>query len=92
MATYHITVKHDRSNCFGPPNEDKSIMSLWRQVKTNAKQNNVEIMYFKINPSQHIFFILLEAPDYSDVEKTIGQCKKTADFTITPVVEQIFYS
>ena len=92
MATYHITVKHDRSNCFGPPNEDKSIMSLWRQVKTNAKQNNVEITFFKVNPSEHIFFILLEAPGgYCDVEKTIGQCKKTADFTITPVVEQIFY-
>ena len=40
---------------------------------------------------KEIFFILLEATDYSDVEKAIGQCKKTADFTITPVVEQIFY-
>ena len=51
----------------------------------------MDIKFFKVNPSEHIFFILLEAEDYSDVEKTIGQCKKTADFTVTPVVEQIFF-
>ena len=66
-------------------------MSLWKQVGTNAKENNVDIKFFKINPSEHIFFILVEAEDYSDVEKTIGQCKKTGAFTITPVVEQIFF-
>ena len=66
-------------------------MSLWKQVGANAKENNVDIKFFKINPSEHIFFILVEAEDYSDVEKTIGQCKKTGEFTITPVVEQIFF-
>tara|TARA_B100001013_G_C24255039_1_gene302597 strand:+ start:100 stop:210 length:111 start_codon:yes stop_codon:yes gene_type:complete len=34
---------------------------------------------------------LLEAEDYSDVEKTIGQCKKTGDFAITPVIDQPFF-
>lgn len=91
MATYHITASHSAGNCFGPPNEDESIMSLWKQVKANAEENKVDIKFFKVNPSEHIFFILLEADDYSDVEKTIGQCKKTADFTVTPVVEQIFF-
>ena len=72
MATYHITVTHSAGNCFGPPNEDESTMSLWKQVKANAEENKVDIKFFKVNPSEHIFFILLEAEDYSDVEKTIG--------------------
>ena len=91
MATYHIIHSHTADTCYGPPNEDPQIMSLWKQVGTNAKENNVDIKFFKINPSEHIFFILVEAEDYSDVEKTIGQCKKTGAFTITPVVEQIFF-
>ena len=91
MGTYHITVSHSAENCFGPPNEDNEIMSLWKQVGTNAKENNVDIKFFKVNPSEHIFFILLESDDYSNIEKTIGQCKKTADFTITPVIDQFFF-
>jgi hypothetical protein len=91
LGTYHITVSHSAENCFGPPNEDNEIMSLWKQVGTNAKENNVDIKFFKVNPSEHIFFILLESDDYSNIEKTIGQCKKTADFTITPVIDQFFF-
>ena len=91
MATYHITVSHSAENCFGPPNEDNEIMSLWKQVGTNAKENNVDIKFFKVNPSEHVFFILLESDDYANIEKTIGQCKKTGDFTITPVIDQFFY-
>jgi hypothetical protein len=91
LATFHIIHSHTADTCYGPPNEDPKIMSLWKQVGANAKENNVDIKFFKINPSEHIFFILVEAEDYSDVEKTIGQCKKTGEFTITPVVEQIFF-
>lgn len=91
MATYHITHSHTAETCFGPPNEDPEIMSLWKQVGTNAKEHNVDIKFFKMNPTEHIIFILVEAADYADVEKTIGQCKKTGDFTITPVVDQIFF-
>ncbi len=57
----------------------------------NAEANNVDIKYFKVNPSEHIFFILLEAADYSDVEKNLGQCKKTGGFVVTPVMEQTFF-
>ena len=28
--------------------------------------------------------------DYANIEKTIGQCKKTGDFRVTPVMEQTF--
>jgi len=55
------------------------------------KKNNVDIKFFKICPSEHIFFLLVEAEYYSDIEKTIGQCKKTGDFTVTPVMEQSFF-
>ena len=91
MPIYHITHTHTAENCYGPPNEDSEIMALWKQVGLNAKENGVEIKYFKINPSEHVFFILLEAEDYSNVEKTIGQCKKTGDFHVTPVIDQIFF-
>ena len=91
MATYHIIHSHTAETCYGPPNEDPKIMALSKQVGTNAKEHNVDIKYFKINPTEHTFFILVEAEDYADVEKTIGQCKKTGEFTITPVVEQIFF-
>ena len=91
MATYHITHSHSPDNCYGPPNEDDEMMSLWKQVGTNAKENNVDIKFFKVNPSEHIFFLLLEAEDYSNIEKTIGQCKKTGDFTITPVIDHPFF-
>jgi len=91
LATYHIIHSHTAETCYGPPNEDPKIMALWKQVGTNAKEHNVDIKYFKINPTEHTFFILVEAEDYADVEKTIGQCKKTGEFTITPVVEQIFF-
>ena len=66
-------------------------MSLWQQIGRKAKENNVDIKFFKMNPTEHVSFILLEATDYADVEKTIGQCKKTGEFTITPVIDQIFF-
>ena len=91
MGTYHIIHRHTPENCYGPPNENAALMDLWRQVKVNAEENNVEIKFFKMNPSQHVSFMLLEAPDYESLEKTIGQCKKTGQFTITPVVEQFFF-
>ena len=91
MATYHITHRHSFENCFGPPGENAEIMALWKQVGTDAKENGVDIKFFKISPSQHTFFILMEAEDYSNIEKAIGPCKKTGDLQITPVVEQIFY-
>ena len=76
MATYHITHSHSAENCYGPPNEDDEMMSLWKQIGTNAEENNVDIKFFKVNPSEHVFFPFLEAGDYLNVEKTIGQCKK----------------
>ena len=91
MATYHITHRHSAETCYGGPNADQETMSLWRQIGPNAEANNVDIKYFKVNPSEHIFFILLEAADYSDVEKTLGQCKKTGEFVVTPVMEQTFF-
>ena len=62
---------------------------LWKQIGKNASENNVDIKYFVLNPSEHIFFLLLEAEDYLNIEKTIGQCKKTGDLTITPVIDVI---
>ena len=59
-------------------------------MRANAQANNVDIRFFKINPTQHTIFLLLEAEDYSDIEKTIGQCKKTGDFEVTPVIEPPF--
>ena len=67
------------------------MMSQWKQVRANAQANNVDIRFFKINPTQHTIFLLLEAEDYSDIEKTIGQCKKTGDFEVTPVIEPPFF-
>ena len=91
MQTYHITHNHSAENCFGAPNRDDEMSSLWEQIGTNAEENNVDIKFFKICPSEHIFFILVEAGNYSDIEKPIGQCKKTGDFTVTPVMEQSFF-
>ena len=34
----------------------------------------------------------MEADDYSQIENTIGQCKKLGDFNVTPVIVQTFYS
>jgi hypothetical protein len=91
LTTYHITHSHTYENCYGPPQQDEETMSLWQQIGKKAKENNVDIKFFKMNPSEHVSFILLEATDYADVEKTIGQCKKTGEFTITPVIDQIFF-
>ena len=91
MQTYHITHNHSAENCFGAPNRDDEMSSLWEQIGTNAEENNVDIKFFKTCPSEHIFFLLVEADDYSNVEKTIGQCKKTGDFTVKPVMEQTFF-
>ena len=90
MATYHITHNQSAANCYRPPNQDDKIMSLWKQIGTNAKENNVDINFFKVNSSEHVLFLLLEAEDYSKIEKTIGQCKKTGDFTVTPVIDHMF--
>ncbi|MBU93476.1 MAG: hypothetical protein CL723_02660 [Chloroflexi bacterium] len=87
LPTYHITHTHSSENYFSGNDE---IMSLWKQIENNAQNNNVEIKFFKVNPTEHIFFILLETDDYSNIEKTIGQCKKTGDFRVTPVMEQTF--
>ena len=56
LTAFHITHSHSPENCYGPPNEDDEMMSLWRQIGTNAKENNVDIKFFKINPSEHVFF------------------------------------
>ena len=89
MATYHITHSHSAENCYGPPNEDAETVALWKQIGKNASENNVDIKYFVLNPSEHIFFLLLEAEDYLNIEKTIGQCKKSGNLTITPVIDVI---
>ncbi len=67
-------------------------MDLWRQIPSLANENNVTIHFFKVNPTEHIFFLLVEADDYSQIENTIGQCKKLGDFAVTPVIEQTFYA
>tara|TARA_B100000029_G_scaffold512006_1_gene607506 strand:- start:9431 stop:9658 length:228 start_codon:yes stop_codon:yes gene_type:complete len=64
-------------------------VALWKQIGKNAEENNVDIKYFVLNPSLHTFFLLLEAEDYLDIEKTIGQCKKTGHLSITPVVDVV---
>ena len=91
LATYHVTHTHSAETCFGPPNEDAEMMSLWKQVRKNALENNVTIHFLKMNPTEHAIFLLLEAEDYSDIEKCIGQCKKTGHFQITPVIESPFF-
>ena len=91
MATYLIEHRHSAETCFGAPGPDDEKRSLWTMVGENAKNNNVDIKFFKVNPSEHVFFILLEAENYSDVEKVIGQCKKTGDFIVTPVMDQNFF-
>ncbi len=91
MPLYHIEHRHSAETCFGAPDRDDEKLSLWRQIGEKAKENSVDIKFFKVNPSEHVFFLLLEAGDYSDVEKTIGQCKKTGEFVITPVIDQAFF-
>ena len=87
MSAYHITHTHTAETCFGGPNADEETMGLWKQVKANAHENNVEIQFFQVNATEHTFFLLMEAAKYSDIEKTIGQSKKTGDFVITPVMD-----
>ena len=88
MATYHITHIHSFENCFSG---DKESAELWKKIPSLAKENGVSINFFKVNPTEHTFFFLADAEDYSQIEKTIGQCKKLGDFSITPVMEQTFY-
>ena len=91
MPLYHIIHTHSAQTCLGAPNPENEKMDLWREVGKNAEENNVEIKFFKVNPTEHTFFLLLDAKDYSDIEKTIGKCKKTGDFTITPVTDHTFF-
>jgi len=64
LATYHITHSHSPANRYAPLNEDDELMSLWKQLGTNAKENNVDRKFFEVNPSEHIFFLSVEAKDY----------------------------
>ena len=89
MTTYHVTHIHTFENCFSGNAE---AMDLWKQIPSLANENNVSKKFFKVNPTEHTFFILMEAEDYSHIENTIGQCKKLGDFNITPVIEQTFYA
>ncbi|MBJ28370.1 MAG: hypothetical protein CL776_06260 [Chloroflexi bacterium] len=91
MPKYHVIHTHTKETCFGPPDENPEMMQLWKQVRGNAKENNVTIESWVVNPTEHIFFIVLEGADYSDIEKTIGDCKKTGEFQITPVIEPPFF-
>ena len=56
MPTYHVIHTHSAETCFGAPNPDNEKMDLWREVGKNAKENNVEIKFFKVNPTEHTFF------------------------------------
>tara|TARA_A100001037_G_C15148299_1_gene637562 strand:- start:5097 stop:5264 length:168 start_codon:yes stop_codon:yes gene_type:complete len=47
---------YSEENYYEPPNEDIKIMSLWKQIGQNAKDNNIGIKFFKVNQSQHDFF------------------------------------
>ena len=76
MPTYHIEHRHSYENCYGPPDFNEEKMDLWRQVKVNTEENNVEIKFFKMNPSQHVSFMLLDAPDYESLEKRSANAKK----------------
>ena len=55
-------------------------------VKTLIKFNvyiNFNINFFKVNPSEHVFFVLLEAEITKNVEKK-------GYFTVTPVIYSLF--
>lgn len=57
MPLYHIIHTHSAETCFGAPNpENEKKMDLWREVGKNAEENNVEIKFFKVNPTEHTFF------------------------------------
>ena len=54
--------------------------------KTLIKFNvyiNFNINFFKVNPSEHVFFVLLEAEITKNIEKT-------GCFTVTPVIYNLF--
>ena len=54
--------------------------------KTLIKFNvyiNFNINFFKVNPSEHVFFVLLEAEITKNIEKT-------GYFTVTPVIYNLF--
>ena len=82
MTLFHIEHKHFWDTCFA---FDESKLDLWRQVETLAPENDVIVRYFTLSPSQHVFFLLLEAPDYTSIEKVIGHCRQLGPLTITPV-------
>ncbi|MBG94410.1 MAG: hypothetical protein CL793_03990 [Chloroflexi bacterium] len=82
MTLFHIEHKHFWDTCFG---FDESKLDLWRQVVALAPENGVTVHYFTLSASQHVFFLLLEAPDYSAIEKTINHCRQLGPLTITPV-------
>ena len=82
MTLFHIEHKHFWDTCFA---FDESKLDLWREVVERAPENNVNVHYFTLRPSQHVFFLLLEAPDYGSIEKVIGQCRQLGPLTITPV-------
>ena len=54
MPIYNITHNHSAENCFGAPNRDDEMSSLWEQIGNNAEENNVDIKFFKkTTRSQH---------------------------------------
>jgi hypothetical protein len=55
MATYHVTHSHSADNCYDPPDENEELMALWKQVGTNAQENNVAIKFFKEIPPSMCF-------------------------------------
>ncbi len=87
MSYYHITYTHTPEICPGEPNSNPEKMNAWAKIYDKSKENNVKVHYFFANPTEHKMFLLLEAIDYIDVEKTIGQTKKLGSISITPVID-----
>ena len=61
MATYHVTHVHSFENCFSGNSES---MDLWKQIPSLAKENNVSIKFFKVNPTEHTFFLFVRVVEH----------------------------
>ena len=80
---FHVEHQHSWDTCFGGDPEKRK---LWEDVSYLAQNNEVTVREFIVNPSEHNFFLVLEAPDYASVERTVGQTKTLGDMRIVPVI------
>jgi muconolactone delta-isomerase len=84
---YHVTATHSPDNCplYDPDMRD-DLEEGMTATEDMARELGVTILFLVTAAPDHVFYSLLEADDFTAIQRVLTALPMRQEFTITPVV------